>query len=107
VLASASATAAEIVKPRLLDSIEAGYPAGAHGDAQVELQVLIGEDGRVTELTVRTGVEPFASAARDAVAKWIFSPATRGCIELHRVSFSVSVSPVAENANANVFEGEA
>ena len=37
----------------------------------------------------------------------IFAPATRGCIELHRVSFSVSVSPVAENANANVFEGEA
>jgi len=37
----------------------------------------------------------------------IFTPATRGCIELHRVSFSVSVSPVAENANANVFEGEA
>jgi hypothetical protein len=37
----------------------------------------------------------------------IFTPQTRGCIELHRVTFSVSVTPVAENASANVFEGEA
>ena len=37
----------------------------------------------------------------------IFTPQTRGCIEIHRVTFSVSVTPVAENASANVFEGEA
>jgi hypothetical protein len=99
VLASASASAAEIVKPRLLDSVEAGYPAGAHGDAQVELQVLIGEDGRVTELTVQSGVEPFASAARAAVATWTFSPATRDNVPvksrvLLKVSFVEPLSPV-------------
>ncbi len=37
----------------------------------------------------------------------IFSPQTRGCIELHRVTFSVAVSPATDSATSNVFEGEA
>jgi hypothetical protein len=37
----------------------------------------------------------------------IFSPQTRGCIELHRVTFSVAVMPAVDTASANVFEGEA
>ena len=37
----------------------------------------------------------------------IFTPQTRGCIELHRVTFSVAVAPATDTASANVFEGEA
>ena len=36
----------------------------------------------------------------------IFTPQTRGCIELHRVTFSVSVAPASETAPSDVFEGE-
>jgi Gram-negative bacterial TonB protein C-terminal/TonB-dependent Receptor Plug Domain len=90
-LSTALAGAAEIVKPRLLDSVEASYPLGAYGDAQVELAVLIGEDGRVTELDVRSGEQPFADAARAAVATWTFSPATRDNVPIKsRILLKVS-----------------
>jgi TonB family protein len=99
-LAAASAVAAEIAKPRLLDSVEATYPAGAHGDAQVELVVLIGEDGRVTELEVSSGEQPFADAARAAVAAWKFAPAMRDNVPVKSrvrlmVSFTAPVPPAA------------
>ena len=105
VLATASAVAAELVKPRLLDSVEATYPVGAHGDAQVELAVLIGEDGRVTEVEVRSGEQPFAAAARAAVAAWKFAPAMRDNVPvkarvLLKVSF-VAPAPAAESAAAS------
>ncbi len=88
----ASAFAAEpITKPRLLESVEPGYPVGAQGDAEVELTVLIGEDGRVTELSVRAGAQPFADAARIAVAAWRFAPAMRDNVPLKsRVLLKVS-----------------
>ena len=34
----------------------------------------------------------------------IFSPGARGCIEIHRATFTVSVQPVAETALPHVFE---
>jgi len=37
----------------------------------------------------------------------IFTPQSRGCIELHRVTFTVAVVPAVDTASANVFEGEA
>ena len=90
-LAGAAASAAEVVKPRLLDAVEASYPAGAHGDAVVVLSVLIGEDGRVTELQVSMGEQPFADAARAAVAKWTFVPAMRDNVPVKsRVLLKVS-----------------
>jgi TonB family protein len=106
-LATASAIAGEVVKPRLLDSVEASYPEGAHGAATVELSVLIGEDGRVTEVDVRSGDAPFDAAARAAVARWVFSPAMRDNVPVKsRVSVKVSfVEPVAAppaNVNVNV-----
>jgi TonB family protein len=104
-LATASAVAAEVVKPRLLESVEAAYPAGAQGDAQVELAVLIGEDGRVTEVEVRRGDAPFADAARFAVAAWKFAPAMRDNVPvksrvLLKVSF-VAPAPKPEPAPAS------
>jgi TonB family protein len=77
-LATASAVAADALqKPQLLQSVEARYPQGAHGQAEVVLAVLIGEDGRVAELDVRSGEPAFEAAARAAVAQWTFSPAMR------------------------------
>jgi TonB family protein len=95
-LATASAVAAELVRPRLIDSVEAKYPANGHGDAQVELVVLIGEDGRVTELEVRSGEQPFADAARAAVAAWKFTPAMRDNVPVKsRVRLMVSFAAPA------------
>ena len=110
VLATASAVAAELVKPRLLDSVEAKYPDGGHGDAQVELAVLIGEDGRVTELEVRSGEQPFADAARAAVAAWTFTPAMRDNVPvksrvLLKVSFVAPAPPVVAAPEAEPTPG--
>jgi TonB family protein len=66
-----------VVKPQVLQQVEAGYPDGARGDSEVTLAVTIGEDGRVSEIDVRSGEPPFDAAARDAMAKWTFSPAMR------------------------------
>jgi TonB family protein len=98
-LATVSAVAEDaIVKPKLLDSVEASYPEGASGDAQVELAVLIGEDGRVSEIDVRSGEEPFRSAATAAVEHWRFSPAMRDNVPvkarvLLKVSFTAPSPP--------------
>jgi TonB family protein len=76
--ATASAVAADaVVKPELLGSVEARYPEGARGDAEVVLSVLIAEDGRVTEVETRSGDSAFEAAARAAVVRWTFAPATR------------------------------
>ncbi|HYP89950.1 MAG TPA: energy transducer TonB, partial [Polyangiaceae bacterium] len=103
-LATASAVAADaIVKPRLLDSVEASYPEGARGDAQVELAVLIGEDGRVSEIDVRSGQEPFVSAAKAAVERWSFTPAMRDNVPVKaRVLLKVSFAARPEPAPAAV-----
>ena len=98
-LATAAAVAGEpVVKPRLLESIEPSYPAGARGDAQVELTVLISEDGHVTEVDIRSGDEPFVAAARAAVAAWKFTPAMRDNVPVKsrvvlKVSFVAPVEP--------------
>ena len=73
--ATAPVVAAEaLVKPRLVDSVEARYPEGAHGDAEVVLSVLIAEDGRVTEVEARSGDAPFEAAM--ATTRRILNPKT-------------------------------
>jgi TonB family protein len=95
--AAGSDAAVGIVKPRLIEATEAVYPPGAHGDASVELSVTIGEDGRVSEIQVRSGEPPFEAAARAAVAAWRFVPAMRDNVPLRaRVLLKVSfVEPQA------------
>ena len=58
--------------------LAAAYPDGAHGDAEVTLEIVIDKTGRVTSAKAVTGDEPFASAAIAAASGWFFSPATRG-----------------------------
>ncbi len=89
-----SETASGIVKPRLLEAPEPPYPEGAAGEASVILSVLIAEDGRVTEVDVRSGEPPFDSAARLAVARWRFTPAMRDNVPRSaRVLIKVAFTP--------------
>ena len=51
------------------------YPEGASGDASVVLEILVDAEGRATDVTVVSGDEPFAQAARSAAWRWRFQPA--------------------------------
>ena len=59
------------------DVVDVPYPEGARGDATVSLSVLVGKDGSAARVELLRGVEPFASRARETVAGWRFTPATR------------------------------
>jgi hypothetical protein len=69
-----------IVAPAPLAPLEVPYPAGAHGDAEVVVELLVGEDGTVTRVTLREGAEPFAAATRERAPHFVFAPATRNGI---------------------------
>jgi iron complex outermembrane receptor protein len=92
-LASTRAAEAQetIVAPAPLAPIEVTYPEGAHGDAEVVLEVLVAEDGSVVRITLRSGAEPFAEIARRRVETVLFSPATRNGIPI-RARIAVRIS---------------
>src|SRR5579883_3621409 len=71
------AAAPVVVAPRAESALAAPYPDGAHGDAEVTLDLVVGRDGSVTSGTVAEGAEPFAGAALTAMKGWRFTPATR------------------------------
>ncbi|MGZ3424268.1 MAG: TonB family protein [Polyangiales bacterium] len=88
------ASAQELVPPKQLDHTPAVYPEGASGDAEVLLEIAIGANGDVESVKVIEGTAPFDRAAREAAAKWKFSPATRNGIPIRsRVRAKVSFSP--------------
>jgi hypothetical protein len=97
---SASATAPGITSPQPIGSIAVGYPSGAHGDAVVDLELLLGEDGSVVEVEVKQGPAPFAEAARVAAQGFRFVPASKSGIPVRarialRVVFSEPAPPPA------------
>jgi serine/threonine-protein kinase len=56
------------------------YPRDARAkglEGQVTLKVSVSETGKVDDVTVLSGEEPFVTAALDAVKQWRYSPATR------------------------------
>jgi TonB dependent receptor/TonB-dependent Receptor Plug Domain/Gram-negative bacterial TonB protein C-terminal len=61
-------------------STDVPYPAGAKGDAVVELELVIEKDGTVSHAAVMAGEEPFADQAERAVLTWRFIPAHRGAV---------------------------
>lgn len=67
------------------------YPAGAAGDAEVVLELVVGADGRVESAHAISGDEPFVSAALDAARAWTFTPAHRGDVAVRaRVRMAVA-----------------
>ncbi|MFZ5892743.1 MAG: TonB-dependent receptor domain-containing protein [Myxococcota bacterium] len=64
--------------PALKGSADVPYPNGGSGDAVVLLELVVDQNGSVTEATVLEGAEPFATQASDAVRAFRFAPARRG-----------------------------
>ena len=93
----AAAEPSGVVPPAQLAAEPVPYPEGAHGPAEVVLELVIAQDGSVTDVNVRDGAEPFASAARIAVARWQFRPASREGIPIRaRITAKLSFrEPVA------------
>lgn len=87
---TATGAPATIVPPRRLDAAEVPYPAEGRGDASVVLVLTVDATGEVTDVVVREGSEPFASAAIAAVRRWTFAAATR------------NDEPIAARITANV-----
>jgi len=81
----------EVVAPTQVAAEPVPYPEGGRGAAEVVLELVIAQDGSVSDVSVREGSEPFASAARVAVKRWQFAPATRDGIPIRaRVTAKVS-----------------
>lgn len=76
---SGSTVAGCVTSPTKLVDMQPQYPQpqAANGvSAQVNVEAMIGKDGRVKDLHPGTGSEPaFAEAAVDAIKLWQFSPA--------------------------------
>ena len=80
-----------IVPPRALSDTRVEYPAGATGDAEVELELSIDAAGTVVRAIVLAGPAPFAEAARAAAERWSFEPARRdGVPASARIRFRVA-----------------
>lgn len=63
--------------PRLLHRVEPDYPAlarQAHIEGTVVLEALLGRDGRVQQITVKSGHPTLIPAATNAVAQWVYEP---------------------------------
>jgi len=89
--APARAQKPELVAPTQVAAEPVPYPEGAQGAAEVVLELVIAQDGSVDDVSVREGNEPFASAARIAVTRWQFRPATRNGIPIRaRITAKIS-----------------
>jgi TonB family protein len=64
--------------PKLVSEEEPKYPDGATGESSVIIEIIVEEDGSVTEAVLVEGVEPLATAALDAARRARFEPARRG-----------------------------
>ncbi|HEY8039372.1 MAG TPA: TonB family protein [Polyangiaceae bacterium] len=93
---TAAAQTSAVTPPSALDAGHVVYPQGAHGDAAVVLDLVIGKDGRVSDVLVVDGDEPFVSAALAAARAWTFSPAHRGDVTVSaRIRMRIDFHPPA------------
>lgn len=67
-----------ITPPKVITKIDPVYPEGEQADARVIVSITVNPDGKIREVRVLQGEEPFASRARDCVRRWTFSPGLRG-----------------------------
>jgi outer membrane receptor protein involved in Fe transport len=76
--AAAPAAANDVVTPpRQLGDANVEYPAGATGDADVVLELVISASGEVQAAQAVQGDEPFREKALAAASLWRFEPALR------------------------------
>jgi TonB family protein len=73
----ADPTSHSVIPPRPAQPAPVEYPAGAQGDAVVQIELTVTKEGAVRDLLIVDGDEPFASASLAAAAGWRFEPATR------------------------------
>ena len=65
------------IHPKLVMQVRPKYPKEAKQsgiEGKVSLRCIIGTDGSVREIEVISGEEPFAQAAKAAVAQWKYEP---------------------------------
>lgn len=63
--------------PRILHRVNPTYPPialRARIEGDVVLDALLGEDGRVQHITVKSGNPQLVPAAKEAVAQWVYEP---------------------------------
>jgi TonB family protein len=93
---AAAAQTSVTTPPTAIDAGHVVYPPGAHGVATVVVDLVIDKDGRVGDVTVVDGDEPFVSAALAAARGWSFTPARRGDLRVSaRVRMLVDFHPPA------------
>jgi len=86
-----------VTPPVAVGSSDVAYPHGASGDADVLLELIVETDGLVSGVVVLEGDEPFASQAREAAARWRFTPARRaGAPVSARIKARVAFRPKQE-----------
>ena len=74
----AAAQPADVTPPAAIDAGHVVYPSSAHGDAVVVVDLVVEKDGRVGDVSVVDGDEPFVAAVLAAARAWTFTPAHRG-----------------------------
>lgn len=62
--------------PKAISTV-ASYPAGGSGDHEIELELSIDAEGRVTEARALSGQPPFSVHAEKIAKQWLFVAATR------------------------------
>ncbi len=72
-----AASEQEVVLPRPAADTNVAYPAAGTGASRVLLELVIGQDGRVRDVSLISGSSPFAEQAERAAWTWRFHPALR------------------------------
>ncbi len=77
------------------------YPAQAHGEQEVVLELTIAKEGTVTTASAISGEAPFTDAALAASKSWLFEPAKRGTRSIAaKIRLAVHfVPPAADSAS--------
>ena len=83
-----------VVPPKPRSDVDARYPRGAEGHAEVTVELVVTREGDASNVHAVDGGEPFASAAVAAVSKVEFSPATKdGTPVAAKIRMLVAFSP--------------